>query len=66
MAQLLADRRDVDFILHEKLNVAELSKHERFVEFNKKTVDLIVSEARNLAIKEMLSTRVDGDREGAR
>ena len=66
MAQFLADRRDVDFILHEKLNVAELSKHELFAEFNKKTVDLIVSEARNLAIKEMLPTRVDGDREGAR
>jgi alkylation response protein AidB-like acyl-CoA dehydrogenase len=66
MAQYLADRRDVDFILHEKLNVAELSKHERFVEFNKKTVDLIVSEARNLAIKEMLPTRIDGDREGAK
>ncbi|MHC4907578.1 MAG: acyl-CoA dehydrogenase N-terminal domain-containing protein, partial [Planctomycetota bacterium] len=33
MAQLLADRRDVDFILHEKLNVAELSNHERFAEF---------------------------------
>jgi alkylation response protein AidB-like acyl-CoA dehydrogenase len=65
MAQLLADRRDVDFILHEKLNVAELSKHERFAEFNKKTVDLIISEARNLAIKEMLPTRTDGDREGA-
>jgi alkylation response protein AidB-like acyl-CoA dehydrogenase len=65
MAQLLADRRDVDFILHEKLNVADLSKHERFAEFNKKTVDLIVSEARNLALKEMLPTRVDGDREGA-
>ena len=49
----------------EKLNVAELSKHERFAEFNKKTVDLIVSEVRNLALKEMLPTRVDGDREGA-
>ncbi len=66
MAQLLADRRDVDFILHEKLNVAELSKHELFAEFNKKTVDLIVSEARNLAIKEMLPTMIDGDREGAK
>jgi alkylation response protein AidB-like acyl-CoA dehydrogenase len=65
MAQLLADRRDVDFILHEKLNVAELSKHERFAEFNKKTVDLIISEVRHLALKEMLPTRVDGDREGA-
>jgi hypothetical protein len=66
MAQLLADRRDVDFVLHEKLNVAELSNHDLFAEFNKKTVDLIISEARNLAIKEMLPTRIDGDRQGAR
>ena len=66
MAQSLADRRDVDFVLHEQLNVAELSKHDLFVDFNKKTVDLIVSEVRNLALKEILPTRVDGDREGAR
>ena len=66
MAQSLADRRDVDFVLHEQLNVAELSKHDLFADFNKKTVDLIVSEVRNLALKEILPTRVDGDREGAR
>jgi alkylation response protein AidB-like acyl-CoA dehydrogenase len=66
MAQQIADRRDVDFVLHEVLQVEQLSKHEKFAEFNKKTVDLIVSEARNLAIKEILPTREIGDREGAK
>ena len=64
MAQQIADRRDIDFVLHEMLNVEELSKHEKYRDFNRKTIDLIVSEARNLAIKEMLPTQVIGDREG--
>jgi alkylation response protein AidB-like acyl-CoA dehydrogenase len=66
MAQVIADRRDVDFVLHEQLNVGELSKHEKFEEFNKKTVDLIISEARNLAIKEILPTLKEGDEQGCR
>ena len=66
MAQFIADRRDVDFVLHEQLNVAGLSKHEKYAEFNKKTIDLVVSEARNLAVKALLPTQIDGDREGAR
>jgi hypothetical protein len=65
MAQQIADRRDVDFVLHELLQVEELGKHEIFAEFNKKTVDLIIAEARNLAIKEILPTQIDSDREGA-
>ncbi|MGB5746607.1 MAG: acyl-CoA dehydrogenase [Desulfobacterales bacterium] len=65
MAQQIADRRDVDFVLHEQLRVEELSKHDIFAEFNKKTIDLIVSEARNLAIKEILPTQAESDREGA-
>jgi hypothetical protein len=64
MAQQIADRRDVDFVLHELLHVEELSDHEIFAEFNKKTVDLIIAEARNLAIKEILPTQIDSDREG--
>ena len=66
MAQQIADRRDVDFVLHEQLHVAELSKHDLYAEFNKKTIDLIVSEARNLAVKELLPTQTEGDRLGAR
>jgi len=64
MAQSIADRRDVDFVLHEQLEVETLSEHEKFAEFNRKTVDMIVKEARNLAIKEILPTREIGDREG--
>ena len=64
MAQSIADRRDVDFVLHEQLEVGALSEHEKFAEFNRKTVDLIVKEARNLALKEILPTREIGDREG--
>ncbi|MFH2067608.1 MAG: acyl-CoA dehydrogenase [Pseudomonadota bacterium] len=66
MAQVIADRRDVDFVLHEQFKVSELSKHEKFAEFNKKTVDLIVGEARNLAVKEILPTQKIGDEVGAR
>ena len=65
MAQILADRRDIDFVLFEQLKVEELTKHERFADFNRKGIDLIVSEARNLAVKEILPTQVDGDRIGA-
>jgi len=57
MAQLIADRRDVDFVLHDQLQIKELTKHEKFSEFNKKTIDMIVTEARNLAIKEILPTQ---------
>lgn len=64
MAQTLVDRRDVDFVLHEQLEVDKLSKHEHFSEFNKKTVDMIVSEARNLSLKEMFPALKVGDEEG--
>ncbi len=64
MAQEIADRRDVDFVLHEQLKVEELSKHPDYAEFKKKTVDMIITEARNLAIKELLPTRKLGDEEG--
>jgi alkylation response protein AidB-like acyl-CoA dehydrogenase len=66
MAQVIADRRDIDFVLHEQFEVEALSKHDKYAEFNRKTVDLIVSEARNLAVKEILPTREIGDREGTK
>ncbi|MBU0994497.1 MAG: acyl-CoA dehydrogenase [Proteobacteria bacterium] len=66
MAQVLADRRDVDFVLFEQLGVEELIKHEKFAGLNKKTVDMTINEARNLAIKEILPTNSIGDREGVK
>lgn len=64
MAQQIADRRDIDFVLYEQLNVEQFSKHDKYADFNKKTVDLIVNEARNLAVKEILPTRKEGDEKG--
>jgi hypothetical protein len=66
MAQVITDRRDIDFVLYEQFNVEELTQHEKFAEFNKKTFDLIINEARNLAVKEILPTFAEGDREGVR
>jgi len=66
MAQILADRRDIDFVLFEQMKIDELAKDKRFADFNRKGIDLIISEARNLAVKEILPTQTDGDRIGAR
>ncbi|MFH1974079.1 MAG: acyl-CoA dehydrogenase [Pseudomonadota bacterium] len=66
MAQEIADRRDIDFVLFEQLGIEELIKCEKYREFNKKAIDLIISEARNLAIKELLPANAPGDREGCR
>ena len=45
MSQVITDRRDIDFVLYEQFKVEELTQHEKFAEFNKKTFDLIINEA---------------------
>ena len=64
MAQVIADRRDVDFVLYEQFDAEALCAHETFGDFNRKTFDMIVDEARQLAVKEILPTLVEGDRAG--
>jgi alkylation response protein AidB-like acyl-CoA dehydrogenase len=64
MAQFIADRRDQEFVLHEMLNAADLASHERFEDFNKKTMDMVLTEARNLAVKELLPASKEGDETG--
>ena len=64
MAQTLTDRKDVQFVLFDQLNIEELTKGKRFADLNKKTFDMVISEARSLATKEMLPTSADADQEG--
>ena len=66
MAQSIADRRDVDFVLHEQLQAGDLCEHEVFADFNKKVIDMIITEARGLAIKEVLPTLKIGDEVGVK
>jgi len=64
MAQLISDRRDVDFVLHEQLKISDLCKHPSFEDLNKKAIDMVINEASQLAIKEILPTMKIGDEEG--
>ena len=64
MTQLIADRRDIDFVLYEQFDVEALTENAKYNYLNRKTFDLIINEARNLAIKEILPTFAEGDREG--
>ncbi|ACL05010.1 Acyl-CoA dehydrogenase domain protein [Desulfatibacillum aliphaticivorans] len=65
MAQVLSDRRDVQFVLNEQLQIGDLCKSERYGDLNTKTFDLFMNEARALATKELLPTREESDRVGA-
>ncbi|MCP3923747.1 MAG: acyl-CoA dehydrogenase [Desulfobacterales bacterium] len=64
MAQLIADRRDVDFVLFEQLKIDELSESEKYKGMGKKMFDMVITEARNFAIKEILPLNEIGDKEG--
>jgi len=66
MAQLIADQREIEFILYELLRADELVKADRFSDFSKKSFDMIIAETRRLAQKEILPTLADGDREGVK
>ncbi|MCG8470671.1 MAG: acyl-CoA dehydrogenase [Desulfobacterales bacterium] len=66
MAQQIADRRDQDFVLHEMINIAQLSETEKYGDFNKKTIDMVLSEARKFAVNEILPTQKLGDEEGVK
>ena len=50
MAQMIADLKDIEFVLFDQFKVDRLSQKEPFADFNRKTVELVVREARNLAI----------------
>ncbi|MFA6011212.1 MAG: acyl-CoA dehydrogenase [Desulfobacteraceae bacterium] len=66
MAQQIADRRDQDYVLYEMLDITQLTATEKYADFNKKTIDMVLNEARNLAVKEILPTQKTGDVEGVK
>ncbi len=64
MAQLIAERRDIDFVLHEQLQAGDLSRYAPYREYGRKVIDMVITEARNLGIKEILPTWKIGDTVG--
>ncbi|MGD8470565.1 MAG: acyl-CoA dehydrogenase family protein, partial [Desulfobacteraceae bacterium] len=66
MTQLLADRRDIDFVLYEQLEIENILKTKKYSDLNRKMFDMVISEARNLGIKEIYPSYKEGDREGVK
>lgn len=66
MAQRIADRRDVDFVLYEQLQIESLFETTRYGDLDRNAADMVVTEARRLGLNEILPTYVEGDRTGVR
>ena len=66
MPQQIVDRRDLEFVLWEQMQSEELLTHDLYKEFNRKTCEMIITEARALAIKELLPLLAEGDETGVR
>ncbi|ACL05070.1 Acyl-CoA dehydrogenase domain protein [Desulfatibacillum aliphaticivorans] len=66
MGQQIADRRDIEFVLYEQFDAEYLANNERYQGLNRKAFDLILTEARAFAIKELLPIMAEGDRQGVR
>ena len=64
MPQLIADRRDINFVLYEQLKIENLLNTDKYKNLNRKMFDMVISEARNFGIKELLPTYAQGDRQG--
>ena len=64
MAQVIADRRDIDFALYEQMDTESIIQCDKYSDLNRKMFDMIISEARSFAIKELLPTYPEGDKLG--
>jgi hypothetical protein len=66
MASLLVDERDQRFVLNEMLEVERLCEKPAYADFSRDMFDMVLTEARKLAVNEVLPTLVQSDREGCR
>lgn len=66
MPSLLVDKRDVEFVLYEQLNVTSLTEKEKFEHFSKDEMDMIIEQALIFAENELAPINEDGDRIGAK
>jgi alkylation response protein AidB-like acyl-CoA dehydrogenase len=66
MAQAIIDQTDLDFVLFEQFKIDRLREYEQFADYNRKVIEMVVKEARHLAVKEVLPTSKIGDEKGCR
>lgn len=61
MAQQLVDKRDMEFVLWEQFDNESLLQSQKYETYNRKTCELMLSEARKIAVKELLPTMSDAE-----
>ncbi|MCP4021429.1 MAG: acyl-CoA dehydrogenase [Desulfobacteraceae bacterium] len=66
MVQRITDQRDIEFVLYEQLDALQILKTDKFKDFNKKMFDMVIKEAKNLALKEVFPTYTQCDRDGVK
>ncbi|MDY7031780.1 MAG: acyl-CoA dehydrogenase [Thermodesulfobacteriota bacterium] len=66
MGNTLVDERDVHFVLYEQLDVEKLCKTQKYKDFTKQDFDMVIEEARKLAVNVLLPTNGPGDKEGCK
>ncbi|WP_457553477.1 acyl-CoA dehydrogenase [Desulfobacula sp.] len=64
MAPKFTDQRDIDFVLYEQFQVDSFLTSKKYKAFNKKMFEMVVKEAKNLAVKEIFPTYTLCDKEG--
>ncbi len=65
MANLLVEKRDIDFVLYEQLNIDELEKKERFSHCSREDFKMILDHALKFAENILAPINKEGDRTGA-
>ena len=66
MAQQVVDKRDLDFVIWEQFENEKILENTEYADFNRKTCDMVLSEARKIALNEVLPTMAEGDKEGVK
>ncbi|MCK8602786.1 acyl-CoA dehydrogenase [Desulfoferrobacter suflitae] len=64
--KLLADERDIKFVLYEQLHVEELCKYPAYSDFSQELFDMVIDQAEKLAEKELYPANKLGDQQGCR
>ena len=64
MPNLLIDDKDQKFVLFEQLKIDELSKSELYSGFDRETYEMILGEAKRIAVNETMPTNTECDSEG--
>ena len=66
MGNMLVNTRDQKFLLYEQIGIEKLFETEKYADYNKETVDMMINEAEKLAVEVLLPTYDKGDKEGCK